>query len=189
MRELAHGLSSRSGAQGALVESYEVLIYKRRQRIQHVPTPSRLATDSAASSVQPPTKTARRRKSRHSSGERRFVAPGDCNTQLRCRAGASRVPPVSNGSRCSSTEKSRGGRDLRRAAASSIPSGSPSGGADISHSRGIFVGQGEIRAKRSSAITNKATAVSDERGEVAHFVGKEGMGRRGHRIFLLPSHS
>ena len=106
---------------------------------EDVDLPSGLPTASAASKVTPPAKTASRRKSVCSSGASRSWLQAIVSRRVRCRAGASRVPPVSRGSRCSNRASSAcGGRIRTRAAASSMASGSPSRRWQISATAGAF---------------------------------------------------
>ena len=69
---------------------------------------------------------------------------------VRCRAGRSRPPPVSSGSRCSSRVRSAaGGRTLTRAAASSMASGSPSSRRQMAATAAaLSVRQREVRLHR-----------------------------------------
>ena len=80
-------------------------------------------TASAVSSVQPPRKTASRRKSRRSSSSRRSCDQAIVARRVECRSSASRVP-LSRSRRASSRSSSASGeRSFVRAAASSTASG------------------------------------------------------------------
>ena len=61
---------------------------------------------SAASSVQPPAKTARRANRSCSAGVSRSWLQAIVARSVRCRSGADREPPASRGSRCSSRSSS-----------------------------------------------------------------------------------
>jgi len=133
------------------------------------PTPAALATSSTASSVQPPTKTASRRNSRRSSSSSRSWLQAMAPRSVCWRAGRSRAPPVSSGSRRSRRASIAWGDSSRtRAAASSIASGSPSSRWQISATAGplssVRTKSGVIAAARS---TKRATAANRDSASAA----------------------
>ena len=101
---------------------------------------------SAASSVQPPAKTARRAKRSCSAGVSRSWLQAIVARSVRCRSGADREPPASSGSRCSSRSSSTGSESaFTRAAASSIASGRQSRRRQIS-ATSPFAAKSELTA-------------------------------------------
>ena len=121
-----------------------------------VPEPSpALANACAASSVNPPTKTARRRKSAFSSGDSRSYDHAMASRMVRCRWGASRGPDSRSGSRRSSwASNADGWSSLIWAAASSIASGNPSSRAQIRTTSSRF---SSVSAKSDRTATARAT--------------------------------
>ncbi len=92
-----------------------------------------LDTASAASSVNPPTKTASRRNSFCSSPVSSSWLQSMARRSVCWRSGRSRAPPVNNRSRLSKRPRIAAGvRTFTRAAASSMASGRPSRRAQIS---------------------------------------------------------
>ncbi len=85
------------------------------------------STYSAASSVKPPGNTDRARRAARPSGSRRFQLQSTTARRVRCRSGASRLPPRSSENRSRSLREMSATESTRtRAAASSTASGSPS---------------------------------------------------------------
>ena len=125
------------------------------------PDPSPPQTASAASSVQPPAKTARRRKRACSSGGEEVVGPGD---RVAHRPQARRLVARAAGQQPQAVGQARQQRRRRagratRAAASSIASGSPSSRRQIAATLAAFA---SVRAKPgrrpAPAATKSATA-------------------------------
>jgi hypothetical protein len=141
---------------------------RRRTKLRSMrfPSPSRtstspfgLTTASAASSVQPPTKTLRRRTSACSSAGSKSWLQAMVSRRVRCRSGASRAPVVRSGRlRSNRLSNAWGGRSRTRAAANSMASGSPSRRRQIAATAGPSASH---RVKLGSAacarVTNKAT--------------------------------
>ena len=109
-----------------------------------------LHTASAASSVQEPANTARRRNRRFSASVSSSWLQSIAWRSVCCRTGRSGPPPVSRASRRSRRPSICAGERMRiRAAASSMASGSPSRRAQISAiSGGVVGGQREGRLPR-----------------------------------------
>ena len=84
-------------------------------------------TGPAWSASNEPSKTDRRSKARWSRGDRRSWLQATAPSSVRCRAGTSRAPLPGSGSRAARRSRiADSGRSDTRAAASSMPSGSPS---------------------------------------------------------------
>ena len=136
---LAHRLQHAEArfALDPLLLAQQTLVDQRGDAVRrHRAVLSAPATASAASIVQPPGKTASRRKTVCSSGESRSWLQAIVSRIVCCRAGRVRAPPVSSGKRGSSRVSSAaGGSTLTRAAASSMASGKPSSRAQISATR------------------------------------------------------
>ena len=113
------------------------------------------ATASEASSVHPPAKTARRRKSRCSSAESRSYDHSIVARNVRCRGSASR-PPASRSSRLETRSRICAGESaFVRAAASSTASGSESSRAQSSRisSDAPILARSQKRATASGSVS------------------------------------
>ena len=114
-----------------------------------------LHTASAASSVQPPAKTARRRKRSCSADPSRSWLHSSVWRSVCWRSGRSGAPAVSNGSRCSRRRSSASGRSRpARAAASSMARRvlpTPPGPTSVSRRTAERAGSSRVRAAARSA--------------------------------------
>ena len=129
---------------------------------------SRSHTSPAASRVAPPTNTDSRRNAARSSGLSRSWLHAKAARSVRCRWGTSRAVLIRMLSRWRSRKVSSPGvKSLRRAAASSNPSGSPSSRAQISASAarlsGVTVNSGSNRRTHCTSISTAGAVVGPSR--------------------------
>ena len=147
-------------------------------------------TASAASSVQPPAKTASRRNSACSCGVQQVVAPGNRARIVRCRAGRSCDPPVSTGRRRSRRSSSAaGGSSCSRRPPAPCASGSPSSrAADPRHRRRVLRRHHEAGvdacARCTKSCHRRAPVPAARRVPSCAGVGQ---GQRRQRVLLLPA--
>ena len=145
------------------------------------------ATASAASNVQPPTKTDSRRNSRCSASPSRSWLQAIAARSVCWRAGRSRAPPVRICSRLSSRPSiAAGGSVLTRAAASSMASGRPSRRLQISAiARAFSLVSAKSGLDAVARSTNSITA--GLRASVSSDVVARGVGprQRQHRHLVL----
>ena len=136
---------------------------------------------SAASNVNPPTKTARRRNSTCSSGtSRSWTSRWWPASSVAAPAGLG-APPVSRASRCSNLAcNAAGDRTFTRAAASSIASGNPSSRRQISATAGavsaVNVRSGLTARARSTKSRTASEAVAASVGEAVSGAGSDSGG-------------
>ena len=124
-------------------------------------------TASAASSVQPPANAARRANSCCSGSSSRSWLQAIVARRVRCRSGASRAPPVSSGSRCSSR------------------SSSFAGGEHLHARRGELDRQRQPVEPRADRLDARTVAVELEAGPLGEQDHRLGCYERRHRILAL----
>ena len=118
------------------------------------------ADASAASSVQPPAKTARRAKSYGASSLEEAVTPVDRRAQSPVPLRRSRGPPVRRSRRSSSRASSRRRSRSTRAAASSIASGRPSSLRQIAATAGALASVSAKSGRTACARSTKSATAS-----------------------------